>query len=110
MDEQLSAIAGEAHKQIYEAAEAYFDLLRDVIPSFPSSETRLGEKLKSLAKQNIAITREYVRKMSQAKTEHDVIQIETEYETQFNAFSKQAKDLMEACSKAAESAIKVPRP
>ncbi len=108
--EQLSTIAKEATKQTHEAVDAYFDFLKKAISSFPSGGTKLGEKLKSHAEQNVTATQEYVNKLSQAKTVHDVIQIQTDFvQAQFNAFGEQAKDLAETYSKAAQEAATVPR-
>jgi len=111
VSEEVSAITKAAAKQAHEAVDAYFDLLKKAISSLPSGGTKLGEKLKNHAEQNVAATQEYVKKMSQAKTAQEVIQIQTDFmQTQFNAFGEQAKDLVETYSKEAGTAIKVPSP
>jgi hypothetical protein len=107
--EEVGAITQAAAKQAHEAVDAYFDLLKKAISSFPSGGTKLGEKLKNHAEQNVAATQGYVKKMSQAKTAQEVIQIQMDFmQTQFNAFGAQAKDLAEAYSKAATDATKLP--
>ncbi len=71
--------------------------------------TDFGEKLRRHAEQNLTAVQEYLTKLSEAKTVQDAIRIQTEFvQTQFNAFGEQAKDLAEAYSGAAKSAIEVP--
>jgi hypothetical protein len=106
---EVSAISADAAKQTHEAIDAYFDLLKKTISSFPPGGTKLGDKLKIHADQNLAAAQEYVKKLSQAKTVQEIIQIQTEFmASQFNAFQEQAKDLAETYSKAAADAIKIP--
>lgn len=110
VSEDLSAITEQAAKQAENAFDAYFDFLKRAISSYPSGGTKLGEKLKSQAEQNVTAVHEYVKQLSQAKTVQDAIRIQTEFmQAQFNIFGEQAKELMETYSKAAEDAIKVPR-
>jgi hypothetical protein len=70
-------------------------------------ELSLGEKLKSIAGQNIAASQEYVRKLSQARDLRDAIQVQTEFiRTQMSLFADQVKDLGELYFKAAASVMK----
>jgi hypothetical protein len=109
VSEEVGAITQAAAKQTHEAIDAYFDLLKKTISSFPSGGTKLGDKLKIHADQNLTAAQEYVKKLSQAKTVQEVIQIQTEFmASQFNAFQEQAKDLAETYPKAATDAIKIP--
>jgi hypothetical protein len=95
--EEVNAITKEAAKRMHQATEAYFDLLKKAISSLPSGSTRLGERLKSHAEQNVTATQDYMTKLSEAKTIQDAIRIQTEFmQPQFVAFGEQAKDLMEA--------------
>jgi hypothetical protein len=69
----------------------------------------MGEKLKSYAEKNIAATKEYVQKLSQAKYFQDIVRIQTEFmQMQFNAFGERTKGLGEAFAKAATDAVKAP--
>jgi len=111
VSQEVSAITRAAAKQAHEGADAYFDLLKKAISSFPSGGTKLGEKLKSHAEQNVTAAQEYVTKLSEAKTIQDAIRIQTEFvQSQFASFGEQAKDLMDTYAKEAETAIKVPSP
>jgi hypothetical protein len=106
---EVSAITKAVTKQTHEAVDAYFDFLKNAISSYPSGGTKLGEKLKSHAEQNVTALHEYVTKLSEAKTVQDAIRIQTEFvQTQFTAFSEQTKDLVETYSKAVESVTIVP--
>jgi len=111
VSEEVSAITKAAARQAHEAMDAYFGLLKKAISSVPSGGTKLGEKLKSHAEQNVAAAQEYVAKLSEAKTIQDAIRIQTEFvQTQFAAFGEQAKGLMETYAQEAERTIKVPSP
>jgi len=111
VSDEVSAITKAAARQAHEAADAYFDLLKKAISSFPSGGTKLGKKLKSHAEQNIAALQEYVTKLSEVRTIQDAIRIQTEFvQSQFAAFGEQARDLMDTYAKEAETAIKVPSP
>jgi len=93
----VSAISKEAAKQAHEAVNTYFELLKKAISSFPSGGTNFGEKLKSHAEQNVTVTQEYIKKLSEAKTVQDAFRIQTEFvQSQFTAIGEQAKDLAEA--------------
>jgi hypothetical protein len=106
---ELGTITEEAAKQTHQAVDTYFDFLKRAISSYPSGGTKLGEKLKSHAEQNVTALHEYVKKLSEAKTVQDAIRIQTEFvQTQFSAFGEQAKDLAETYSKAVEGVTIVP--
>ena len=56
----------------------------------------ISEKLKSYAEQNIAAALEFVRRLNDAKTFRDVIQIQMEFmQTQLQSFGEQAKQFSE---------------
>ena len=93
---EVSAMSKEAAKRMHQATEAYFDLLKKAISSLPSGGTELGEKLKSHAEQNVSALHDHVKKLSEAKTVKDAVQIQMDFmQTQFNAFGEQARDLMD---------------
>jgi hypothetical protein len=105
--EDLSAIAAQTMEKTREAMDNYFNFLQKTVSSNPWTRTELGEKLKSIAGQNIAATHEYVHKLSQARDLQDAIQIQTEFiRTQMSSFADQVKDLGELYFKAAASVMK----
>lgn len=76
--------------------DCYFDFLDKAIASIPTGGTQFGERLKGYSHRNVAIARDYMRKMSMAKDFREVLQIQADYaQAQFNAFSGQASDLSE---------------
>ena len=107
---QLSEPAKQAiQQQTQQAVDTYFDFLKKTTSSYPSGGTDLGEKLKSYAEKNIAATREFILKLSQAKDFEDVVRIQTEFmQLQMKAFGDQAKSLGEEVTKAATGAVKNP--
>ena len=57
----------------------------------------MGEKLKSAAQKNLALTYEFAQKLSHAKNFNDIIRIQTEFvQTQLESFGEQAKSIGEA--------------
>jgi hypothetical protein len=109
VSEEISSMAKAGMERVREGMDAYFDFLKQTISAYPSGGTEFGEKLKRHAEQNVTAVREYVTKLSQAKTVQDAIQMQTAFmQTQFNALGEQAKELVETFSKAAEGATKVP--
>jgi hypothetical protein len=99
----------QTKKQGREAMDNYFDFLHKAIGSIPTGGTQLGEKLKSYSEENIAVARDYMRKLSQAKDFTEVVQIQLDFaRAQFNAFSGQAKGLSEAYTKTAADAVSKP--
>src|SRR5271167_3656283 len=88
---------GRTRRWIY-----YFDHLKKTIASAPTGGTVFGEKVKACAEQNISATQEFVRELSYAKDIQDMLRIQMEFmHSQLEKFGKQAKDLGEACVKAA---------
>jgi hypothetical protein len=109
VSDEMNSMMKAGMERVREGLNAYFDFLKQTISAYPSGGTEFGEKLKGQAERNVAALQEYVTELSQAKTVQDAIQIQTEFmQTQFNAFGEQAKDLAEAYSGAAKSAIEVP--
>jgi Phasin protein len=69
---------------------------------YPSGGTKLGEKLKDQATENITAVHEFVKRLGQAKDFEEALRIQTEFmQSQLNAFGKQATSLGEAYTKAA---------
>jgi hypothetical protein len=70
----------------------------------------LAEKMQSYTEQNISATRDFIHKLSQAKDFQDIIRIQTEFmQTQFSVCAEQTRGLTEAFTKAATSAVKLPK-
>jgi hypothetical protein len=77
--------------------DSYFTFVQKVISSYPSGGTEWGEKLKSSAQKNLAMTYEFVQKLSHAKDFSDIIRIQTEFvQTQLESFGEQARSIGEA--------------
>lgn len=75
----------------------YFNFVQKIISSYPSGGTEWGEKLKSSAEKNLAVTYEFVQKLRHAKNFNDIIRIQTEFmQTQLETFGEQAKSIGEA--------------
>jgi hypothetical protein len=72
--------------------------------------TELAEKMKSYTEQNISATGNFLNKLSKAKDFQDIIRIQTEFmQEQFSVCAEQTKGLTEAFTKAATSAVKLPK-
>jgi hypothetical protein len=105
--EDLSAIAAQTMEKTRGAVDNYFNFLQKTMSSYPWGGSELADTLKGFAEQNVTASHEYVRKLSQAKTLQDVIQIQTEFmQTQLNSFAGQAKKLGEVYVKVATGAMK----
>jgi hypothetical protein len=92
-----------------EAADSYFNFVKEAVSSLPSGVTDLGEKLKSYAETNIVATHEFVLKLSQAKDFQEVARIQSEFmKAQMEAFGEHTKILAGEFTKAATGAIKTP--
>jgi hypothetical protein len=66
--------------------------------------------MQSYTEQNISAARDFIRKLSQAKDFQDIIRIQTEFmQEQFSVCAEQIKGLTEAFTKAATSAVKLPK-
>ena len=110
--QDLNANAKQVVEQTMErmqgAVDNYFNFIQKTMSSYPLGGTEFGEKLKSYAEKNIAVTNEYALKLSQAKDLQEAIRIQTEFvQTQFNAFGEQTKSLAETFTKAATEAVKM---
>jgi len=107
--EELNAMAKQTMEQAHGAVDNYFGFLQKTVSSFPSGGTDFGEKLKDYAEKNIAATRDYVNKLSQAKDFQDVMRIQSEFmQAQMSAFGEQTKTLGEAYTKAATASVNTP--
>jgi hypothetical protein len=84
-------------EQARSAVDSYFTFVQKVISSYPTGGTEWGEKLKSSAQKNLAVTYEFVQKLSHAKDFSDILRIQTEFvQTQLESFGEQARSIGEA--------------
>jgi hypothetical protein len=84
-------------EQAHSAVDNYFAFVQKIISSYPSGGTDLGEKLKTSALKNLAVTYEFVQKLTHARNFNDIIRIQTEFmQTQLESFGEQAKSIGEA--------------
>jgi len=97
-NEHSAAYVEQAARQTVDVAHAtlttYFGWLRKMQSASPLGDTPLNKALLKYAEQNINAAFTFAQQLSQAKNVQDVAKIQTEFmQTQFNAFSEQAKDL-----------------
>ena len=101
--DELSAIV----KQSMEGTEQYFTWLQKSMSGSPWLDADLSKKMMGFAQQNLAASFGFVQKLTQVKDFQDLVRIQTEFmQTQMESFGKQVRDLGEASTKAAASAIK----
>lgn len=111
--DDLSAFAEQAAQQTMEKVHGalgnYFSWLRKMQSASPWGDTDLNKRLLKYAEQNIDAAFTFAQKLSQAKTVQDVVKIQTEFmQTQFDAFSEQAKQVGAAYGQSVKTAIKNP--
>ena len=94
---QAQLVVEQTMEQARSAVDNYFSFVQKIISSYPSGGTEWGEKLKSSAQKNLAMTYEFVQKLSHAKDFSEIIRIQTEFvQTQLESFSEQARNIGEA--------------
>jgi hypothetical protein len=94
---KLRTAAKQALEQAHQALDAYFELLKKSVSSFPSGGTELGENLKDQGVENISALQEVVKRLSQAENFAEALRIQTAFiHSQLNLLGKQATSLGEA--------------
>ena len=94
---EAQRIVEQTMEQARSAVDNYFTFVQKIISSYPAGRTEMGEKLKSAAQKNLALTYEFAQKLSHAKNFNDIIRIQTEFvHTQLESFGEQAKSIGEA--------------
>ena len=84
-------------KSTISGLEAYFELLKKSVSSFPSGGTELGENLKDQGVENISALQEVVKRLSQTENFEEALRIQTAFiHSQLNVLGKQATSLGEA--------------
>ena len=106
---QVERLVDKTVAQTRGAADDYFSLMEKTF-SYPVGVTELAEKMKSYTEQNISATGNFLNKLSKAKDFQDIIRIQTEFmQEQFSVCAEQTTGLTEAFTKAATSAVKLPK-
>jgi hypothetical protein len=106
---QVERLVDKTVAQTRGAADDYFSLMQK-FSFYPMGGTELAEKMQSYTEQNISAARDFIHKLSQAKDFQDIIRIQTEFmQTQFSICAEQARGLTEAFTKAATSAVQLPK-
>jgi hypothetical protein len=107
---QVERLLDKTVAQTRGAADDYFSLMQKAFSFSSMGRTELAEKMRSYTEQNISAAGDFVHKLNQAKDFQDIIRIQTEYmQTQFSIWAEQTKGLTEAFTKAATSAVKLPK-
>jgi hypothetical protein len=107
---QVERLVDKTVAQTRGAADDYFSFMQKAFSYYPIGGTELSKKMKSYTEQNISAASDFVHKLSQAKDFQDIIRIQSEYmQMQFSICAEQTKGLAEAFTKAATSAVKLPK-
>jgi hypothetical protein len=107
---QVERLVDKTVAQTRGAADDYFSFMQKAFSFYPVGGTELAEKMKSYTEQNISATGGFLRELSQAKDFQDIIRIQTEFvHEQFRVCAEQTKGLAEAFTKAATSAVELPK-
>jgi hypothetical protein len=107
---QVERLVDKTVAQTRGAADDYFGFIQKVFSFYPVGGTELAEKVKSYTEQNISAAGDFVHKLSKAKDFQEIIRIQTEFmQEQFSVCAEQTRGLTEAFTKAATSAVKLPK-
>jgi hypothetical protein len=105
----LDQLVDQIRLEVRGAVDTYFDSLQKANSSNPFGGTELGDKVKDCGEKNIAMARDYLHKLSQAKDLQAVVPIQTEFiQRQLEAFGEQIKSLGETYAKAATEMLNKP--
>ena len=93
------------------AVNKYFDFLQKTVSSYPLGDTELGGKAKDCAEKSITMTRDYMHKLTQAKSFLEAVPIHTEFmQSQLGFMGEQIKSLGDIYTKAAAEMLNAPLP
>jgi phasin family protein len=102
----MNTIAKQIKEQVLVATDDYFKFLKKTISAYPSGATEFGKGLKGYAEKNVIAVQEFVHKLGEPKDCQEVFRLQTEFmQAQFAALSEETKNLGEAYSKSAASAV-----
>ncbi|MGA9007948.1 MAG: phasin family protein [Xanthobacteraceae bacterium] len=57
----------------------YFSFVQNAFSAFPMTSPELVEKMKDYTEENMATSREFVKKLSRAKDLQDIVRIQSQY-------------------------------
>ena len=102
----LGATAEQTVEEVRGVEENYFSMMQKTMIPLPWIAD-LNAKLQSYAEQHLAAALEFAHKLSLAKDFQDLARIQAEFfQNQMQSLGEQTKDLAEAYTKSAASAIK----
>jgi hypothetical protein len=105
----LDQVVDLVRDEVRGAVDKYCDLLQKTVSSSKLEGTELGEKVKDGAEKNIAMTRDYLHKLSQAKDFLEVVPIQTEFmQAQLDLFGEHIKSFGETYTKTATEMLNTP--
>jgi hypothetical protein len=105
----LDQVVDLVRDEVRGAVDKYCDLLQKTVSSSKLEGTELGEKVKDGAEKNIAMTRDYLHKLSRAKDFLEVVPIQTEFmQAQLDLFGEHIKSLGETYTKTATEMLNTP--
>ena len=105
----LDQVVDLVRDEVRGAVDKYCDLLQKTVSSSKLEGTELGEKVKDGAEKNIAMTRDYLHKLSQAKDFLEVVPIQTEFmRAQLDLFGEHIKSFGETYTKTATEMLNTP--
>ena len=111
LNTQLQQGSEQMRRQVQGAIDSYFGFLRQSIASIPSGGSDLGEKMKTFAEKNIAVTHQFLTEVSRAKDFGELMSLQSEFmQAQIKEFSGHLQGLGDTSAKAAGDAFKGPRP
>ncbi|HXZ22848.1 MAG TPA: phasin family protein [Pseudolabrys sp.] len=105
--EGIAEMMRQNFEQTRKAMESYLDLMQKNIKASPGLDSELTRKMKTYSEKNIAVTSEFVQKLTKATDFQDFWRIQTEFmQAQWKAFNEQTRDLSETMSKSATGVLK----
>jgi hypothetical protein len=111
VEDTVNSAVKAAAERTHSALDDYLDFIKKAMSSFPIGNNELVDAIKANVEKNIAATKDYLEKLSNAKDMQDVAHIHSEYlKTQANAFRAQTKEFGEAITKSARNAFNFPHP
>ena len=107
---QVERLVDKTVAQTRGAADDYFNFMQKAFSFYPVGGTEIAEKMQHYTEQNLSAAGDFVCKLGQARDFQDIIRIQTEFmQEQFSVCAEQTKGLAEAFTKAATSAVKLPK-
>ena len=103
----ISEMMTQNFEQSRKAMEKYADLFEKGIKASPWLDGDLNRKMQSYIEKNMAVTNEFMRKLSEAKDVQTFWRIQTDFmQTQWKTLSEQMKEFGETVTKSVTGAFK----